>query len=250
MAKRLGDRGLHVLNLPALVLHPLSGVLARPVRPGDYDLIVFVSSSAARIFLKTLPLDDAGFRWPDKTRLATVGAASAQLLYDAKRIPDTHILHPDPHSDQDSESLWTLLAPSLHTLERVLIMRGESGREWLGGKLEEAGISVERMAVYGREPAEWTTENGRELAQAFESPNPCVILLTSSEGVDAVHRNMQRLGLEDAWKESRFVTIHERVASRLQSVLRASGKVEPAMVKICQPSDDAIFKTIVLAASL
>src|SRR3546814_17937427 len=101
-----------------------------------------------------------------------------------------------------------------------------------------------RLALYDRQAAVWDAQQSDKLAAALAAPAPCVFLLTSAEGVDAMHANMLRLGLQDAWARARFVVIHERVASRLHSLLQASGKVRPPMVKLCQPSEDAIFKTI------
>src|SRR5690606_32041063 len=103
---------------------------------------------------------------------------------------------------------------------------------------------------YERIPAHWTAIQAGQLAQALSQADPCVFLLTSGESVDAVCSNIRRLGLEQAWRQARFVVIHERVARRLQSIFQASGKVEAPMVKICQPSDDSIFQMITLAASL
>src|SRR3546814_5385398 len=82
-----------------------------------------------------------------------------------------------------------------------------------------------RLALYDRQAAVWDAQLSDKLAAALAAPAPCVFLLTSAEGVDAVHANMLRLGLQDAWARARFVVIHERVASRLQSLLQASGKV-------------------------
>jgi uroporphyrinogen-III synthase len=250
LARRLTAAGLSALALPALRISPLEH--AQPLLlPDHYDLIVFVSSNAARFYIDALAAQRRPWLWPATTRAATVGAPSARFLRDAGCIPARLILHPDPHSDtQDSEGLWRLIEPMLASIKRVLIVRGLSGRDWLGGRFEQAGIQVDRLALYDRQAAVWDAQQGGMLAAALTGPVPCIFLLTSGEGVDAVHANVVRLGLQQAWGCSRFVAIHERVASRLQSVLRASGKVEPPMVKLCQPDDDAIFKTIVRTASL
>src|SRR3546814_3255308 len=83
-------------------------------------------------------------------------------------------------------------------------------------RFQQAGIHVDRLALYDRQAAVWDAQQSDKLAAALAAPAPCVFLLTSAEGVDAVHANMLRLGLQDAWARARFVVIHERVASRLQ----------------------------------
>lgn len=250
LALRLAATGWQPLALPALTLHPLLDDASQLPMPGDYDLVIFVSSNAVRFYLDLLAQRGDGHRWPDTTLAATVGRASAQPLYDSGLVPHAHILHPHPDNQgQDSEALWALLMPLLHRLDRVLIVRGESGREWLGAQCEQAGIHVQRLALYGRTPALWEGDQVAALKDALAAPRPCVFLLTSGESVDAVHANIRRLGLDAAWARSHFVVIHERVASRLQSVFSATGNPEPPMVKVCSPSDDAIFQAIGQIAS-
>jgi len=249
LAHRLAAVDLPALVIPALQIEPLRHDPATFPLPGDYDLIIFVSGHASQFYFAELAARGMTGLWPGQTLAATVGVSSARQLQVAGQIPPTHILHPGADAAQDSESLWNVLAPRLATMRRVLIVRGGVGREWLGRKLEEAGLTVRRLAVYARKPAHWTAQQAAPLAQAL-SAQACVCLLTSIESVVAVNANMMRLGLADAWSHARFVVIHERVASRLQSIRKASGKVETPMVKICQPSDDAIFQSITLMASL
>src|SRR5690606_27938857 len=153
------------------------------------------------------------------------------------------------HEHQDSESLWQRLAPRLSGMTQALIVRGTTGRDWLGLRLEEAGLAVQRLALYERLPARWDAAQAATLAQAL-GQGPATFLLTSAEGVDAVYANITRLGLQDAWDRSRFVVVHERIASRLQLTFKVAGMMSRPVVKICQPHDDAIFQTINAIASL
>jgi uroporphyrinogen-III synthase len=250
MAARLAAAGMPVLILPALDIKPVAPAAAVSLDPRLYDLVIFVSSNAVEGYLALMRAAGLQGPWPATTFVATVGASSADRLYGSRLIPSSLILHPDPDATQDSESLWALLEPRLASLSRVLIVRGQSGREWLGERLVAAGASVERLAVYSREPAKWTPNELQRLGAALESRASCIILLTSGESVDAVHANIERAGLLAPWSRSRFVVIHERVARRLQSVLHASGKVESTMVKVCSPGDDAIVESIRQMASL
>ena len=251
LGRRLQAAGLRPITLPALTLAPLIQDGNQLPPPGDYDLIVFVSSGAVAMYLDLLARRSNHGAWPERTMVATVGRSSAQPLYDSGLMQHAHILHPDPDTqNQDSEALWSVLQPLRHRLERVLIIRGESGREWLGAQCEEAGINVERLALYRRTPAVWQPGQTDQLSEIMVSPKLCVFLLTSGESAAAVHANIRQLGLEEEWAKCRFVVIHERVACRLQSLIGASGKVEPTVIKVCSPCDDAIFHAIVQLASL
>ena len=251
LAARLLQLGCTVQSLPALDIKPLLHADSELAHPVSFDLVVFVSSHAANFYLDALRARDPDFLWPARTIAATVGAGSAGRLSHSGLIEPSPIVHPSAQSEgQDSEALWAMLQPELHRLRRVLIVRGESGREWLGQQLDTAGAKVERLPAYARTAANWNTEQALNLQAALTSVQPCIFLLTSAESVDAVHANVQRLGLDDTWVRARFVVIHERVASRLHSLILASGKVEPPVIKVCAPSDDAIFGTIVQLASL
>lgn len=248
LAARLSDAGLKSLILPALSLQPQPADKASFPVPHDYDLLVFVSGSAVRFYAGQLRRFSPDFRWPSHVQVAAVGVSTAQALRRAGVDPGM-IIQPDPLDGQDSEALWKRLRRRLSSLRRVLILRGNRGREWLGARLEEAGMQVDRHAVYERRPAHWSAGQEQGLAALLEKRSCCACLLTSSEGVDAMHANVARLGLEDAWLSLRFLVVHERIASRLQSVISASGKVGPRMVKICQPSDDAIYEALLRMAS-
>lgn len=251
LAARLGACGFDALVLPSLAIRPLHDDPAALPLPSDYDLLVFVSSNAVRLYLDLLRRRDSKPQWPQASRVAAVGEASAQSLYDAGFIPRSHILHPSLPGQQDSEALWALLRQSGHRFERVLIVRGETGREWLGQQFELSGAHVRRYPLYRREAVYWLPAQCDLLRTRLEARRAPVCVLTSGESVEALRLNIERNGLYQFWERTRFVAIHERVASRLQSVLAGSaGKASVPVVKICSPNDDAIFHTIVSTATL
>lgn len=250
LASRLNDAGLDVICLPALRLKALATTEQQMRWPADFDLVVFVSSHAAQSYLDRIGSLRPGLTWPARVRLATVGYASAQPLYQAGHIPHEQIFHPDPSNpNQDSEALWSVLAPVLSQIKRVLIVRGQAGREWLGAQFEQQGITVTRLSMYMREPEVWAQDRVSTLETALAARRPTLFLLTSSESVDAVHANMQRLELMPQWAGCRFVAIHERIADRLHTILRAAGLSARHPVMICAPNDDAICQAISESAS-
>jgi uroporphyrinogen-III synthase len=252
LAARLQGCGLSSLALPALSIQPIAVRSAVWPWPDEYDLIVFVSGNAARFYLDQLARLRPGAAWPAGTLLATVGLASARPLYDAGFIPPANILHPSSGaSRQDSESLWELLQPRARQFQRVLVVRGETGREWLGRQLEQAGAQVRRYAIYRRMPVRWLAGQARMLESGLESGRPVICLLTSAESVAAVHANVVRCGLDRFWAQAGFVAVHERVADHLRSLIAPiSGKVDAPRVVICSPGDEAVFQAIVSIASL
>src|SRR3546814_13354626 len=100
--------------MPALSIQPVQCVPTCLPQPEDYDLVVFVSGTAVLLYCQQLARIRPGQAWPTHTLVATVGRASAELLYKTRSIPASHILHSDADAaSHDSEALWEVLAPRL-----------------------------------------------------------------------------------------------------------------------------------------
>ena len=144
----LADRGVHSACLPLLEIEPLDEApgQCQPLLELDrYNAIVVVSKPAARLGLARMdrhwPQPPAGPVW------FSVGAATGQVL--AERGLDVHW----PTDGDDSEALLAL--PRFTEVlagpaPRVLIMRGEGGREFLGERLRGQGASVDYLELYRR----------------------------------------------------------------------------------------------------
>lgn len=249
LTQRLVAAGAQALCMPALCISEVLRPGFVVPSPSRYDLVVFVSGRAVSLYMRALAQAPSAGQWPAHTLAAAVGLATAMAVADTGVVPVGNVLYPAATQPQDSENLWPLLNARIDGIRKALIVRGEQGREWLGCRLEDAGVSVDRLAVYRRDAAVWDDQQREQLMQALSSARPCVFLLTSSESAAAVFANICRFGLEQAWLQCRFVAIHERIASRLQSLVSACGHGTPPMVKLCQPDDEAIFQAILRAAS-
>ncbi|BCQ65725.1 uroporphyrinogen-III synthase [Pseudomonas sp. NFPP10] len=110
----------------------------------QYCAVIVVSKPAAHLGLELLRQ-----YWPQPPGQAwfTVGAATAQILADAS-LPVAY-----PQQGDDSEALLEL--PQLREAirrpdPRVLIVRGEGGRELLSERLRALGASVDYLELYRR----------------------------------------------------------------------------------------------------
>lgn len=131
------------VRFPALAIEPPTD----PVRVKElllslqtFDLAVFVSGNAVDHGLALL-----GSTWPPAVTVAAVGEGSAAALRSHGIV--TVIV---PSGSADSESL--LVAPQLQNLhgKRVLILRGEGGRELLAEELRLRGADVTYAECYRR----------------------------------------------------------------------------------------------------
>jgi uroporphyrinogen III methyltransferase/synthase len=201
---------------PAEDLAPLHAALGALER---YALVVFISPNAV-----DHAFAESGAIWPHALPVGVVGPGSvAALARHGVEAPAYQVISPAVAADDeaarfDSEALFAAIDTSLGaaSLEgrRVLIVRGDGGREWLAERLREAGVEVETVAAYRRlvpEPsmAAWTR------VHELLAGEPHAWLVTSSEGV----RNLDELarehlnGVEIAQlKRATLVTPHPRIA--------------------------------------
>ena len=150
-------------------LRPLFALIERL---DAFDVAVFVSANAVE---KALDFVRSRRAWPASLRVATVGRASARALarYDLGAV----IV---PTSGFDSEALLDL--PELKDMagKRVVIFRGDGGRELLGDTLAARGARVEYAECYRRARPQ---ADAAPLLAAWERAGLHAIIVTSSEAL-------------------------------------------------------------------
>ena len=141
LARRLAAEGARVYRLPAIELHPRDDRARQRAALGPIDRfqwIVFVSANAVRFGATLLE----GRR---DLKLAAVGPATAAALNHAGyRVALV------PQGGYDSEHL--LESPDFRHVQgqRVLIVRGDGGRELLADELAARGAEISHAEVYER----------------------------------------------------------------------------------------------------
>ena len=136
----------------------------------SYDLAVFISVNAV-----TRGLDYILARrdWPQHVKIATVGASSAAALREYGLAPDLVPAH-----RFNSEALLALDALQDMHGKRVVILRGNGGREHLRETLRARGAVVEYVEVYRRA----CPEIDPQLMRALLQPGALdVVTVTSNE---------------------------------------------------------------------
>jgi uroporphyrinogen III methyltransferase/synthase len=185
--------------------------------PHGYALVMFVSPNAIEHTFRVL-----GSAWPVNVAIGVVGPGSvAALARQGVSAPAYTVISPPDTVENarfDSEALYAAIEQHVGATglkdKRVLIVRGDGGREWLADRLAEAGAKVEKVAAYRRivpEPSMHKWERVHELLAGI----PHAWLLTSSEGV----RNLDELAREHLTadetlllKSATLVTPHPRIA--------------------------------------
>lgn len=136
LCEEIARRGGTALAFPAIAIEPLTPdtALQTPV----HDLVVFVSVNAVAHGAHLVTKDVT-------TRIAAIGKATAAALAD-RQLPADIV----PAAGFTSEDLLTHPDLALSSTARILIVRGEGGRELMHETFAAQGMAVESMTVYRR----------------------------------------------------------------------------------------------------
>ena len=217
LLERISSLGRDAVLFPLLEISPLpdDGVLrATLANLQRYDMVAFVSPNAI----------DAAFRliehWPSNVAVAVVGEGSRKAL-ERHGLTDANarIFRPLDPARSDSETLLQALDMKALRGKKVLVVRGEAGRELLSDALHAAGVEVEQVAAY-RRSAPALDEQGRAQLRALLASD-CTWIVTSSEAlrhlVDMVNDVALAPGLERL-RRQRLIVPHVRIAQIAHSL--------------------------------
>jgi uroporphyrinogen-III synthase len=177
-----------IISLPLLTIAPRGDdVLVGQMRSAMKvaDLAIFVSPNAIECTMRLVEQS-----WQDLSDqplpIGVMGGSSmAALKNHGIGIEDnpTKVILPQRTAQWDSEGLWAELQKLGWdwSAMKVIIFKGEGGRDWLADTLKNAGAQVEAFSVYARVPLDlngpaWNAIHEMDFAQSLW-------LLTSSEAV-------------------------------------------------------------------
>lgn len=230
LAERLQSQGAQVWNFPTIDILPLEDdapLRALGLRLASFDLAFFVSSNAVRQALAVLPRAD----WPATLRVATVGPGSAAALREAGFA---YVIVPAERFDSEGVLALPEFAPQAVQGRRVLVLRGDGGRELFAETLRARGAEVEQVSCYRRRQP---SGDVAPILAAWQAGQLHAISLTSSEGVD----NFAALLGEPATALLAALPVfvpHERVAAR--------ARMQGAVRVICHAAgDDGMLAALV-----
>lgn len=225
----LRERGVEALALP------LIGIFAAPDAAPVCEawaslaarrLVVFVSPNAAEQFFALRP---AGAAWPQATLAGSPGPGTSRVLR-ALGVPAGQIVEPAADAPQfDSEALWRQLSAHDWRGASVLIVRGESGRDWLADTLREHGAQIALVSAYQRGAASLDARQRGLLHDALARPAEHAWLFSSSEAVG----HLEALAPGTDWRGAQALATHPRIAQRARDA--GFGRVLE-----CRPSVEAV----------
>lgn len=192
---------LEIVDVPDLA--PLNAIIDRL---DEFHLAIFISPNAVA---KAMNLILARRTLPPNLAIAAVGQGSARALRE-RGVSDVIA----PQGRFDSEALLAL-AP-LQTVEgkRVVIFRGEGGREHLAEVLRSRGAHVEYAECYRRAPPQG---DSAQLLHLWARGALNAITVTSSESLHNLFELVGKLGQQWLRATPLFVP-HERIAAAARAL--------------------------------
>lgn len=209
MAELIRAAGGEPVLFPALEIFDaenLQPVIALIERLDTFNLAIFVSANAVS---KALALVQARRAWPSALRVATVGRGSEREL---RRAGFAAVIAPGERFD--SEAL--LDQPELQDMQgkRVVIFRGEGGRDLLGDTLSARGAAVEYAECYRRGRPQADVAELLALAARHELD---AVTVTSSEGLANLYDMLDQPGRQ--WLEQTpLFAPHQRIAASARAL--------------------------------
>ena len=231
LAQGIKEAGGQVLLFPALEISPIKlEKKAQEIlqRINDYDILVFISPNAVEHGLNHI---QSVTQLSKHVLLATVGQGSAIALKNKLgKYPDIV-----PQENFNSEGLLATRAMQAVENKRILIIRGNTGRDLLKQKLQQRGATVEYLNVYQRIKPDTPTA---ELEQHLQNNQIAAIVITSGESIknllELVPENIRNLLLQVP-----LLLINQR----LLDIAEQAG-FNNKLIIATEASDDAIIETL------
>ena len=205
-AQKIAALGAMPVIFPAIVILPPQepdAVKRAHAALAAYDIAVFISANAVEF-----GVPNAGV-WPSRISVFAPGPGTAEAL-GAAGIVGVRI----PAATFDSEGLLDL--PELADMrgKRVLILRGEGGREHLADALRARGAQVDAVACYRRAQPRSDVQG---LAEAFGHGAIDIVTITSSEALDNLW-SIANESIRAAWRARPTFAPHPRIVARARDL--------------------------------
>jgi len=232
LAALIESGGGSALVFPAIEIEDLPDlrpILALIDRLDDFDLAIFISPSAVHKALNLVRSRRGARPWPPRLRVAAVGRGSRREL---ERQGIGGVVAPQAHAD--SESLLAL--PELTDVggRRIVIFRGDGGRELLGDTLAARGAAVEYAECYRRARPR---ADSAPLLATWARGGVDAVTVSSAQGLANLFDMLGKLGQQWLRTTPLFVP-HPRVAE-------AAARLGVGKVIVGGPSDAEVLEALV-----
>ena len=204
-------------------LAPLQSAIAQL---DDYAWAIFISPNAVAY---SLPQILAARRWPAALRAAAIGPSTVQQL---AALGVVNVISPAKRFDSEALLELPTFAAGAVAGEKMLILRGNGGRELLGETLRQRGAEVDAVSCYRRSPP----ADGTRIVSLLRNKQVDALTISSSEGL----RNLLALLDTDAFEHLRRLPLfvpHQRIA-------QVAAELGLPRVVLSAPADAGIIESL------
>ncbi|OOF69716.1 uroporphyrinogen-III synthase [Rodentibacter caecimuris] len=200
----LNQSGIVALHLPLFCIESgreLGNLPSALNQLKNQDYVFLVSQNAVDFCHKTLA--DIGFCWPESLHYFTVGHRTAQYFSSQSERPIHY-----PITTENSEGVLAL--PNMQNLQdkRILILRGNGGRDFFAEQARIRGAEVILLETYQRVPIIY---NNEEQTSICKRSGINTIIATNLEIVNALVNFVPKQ--DQGWlKSCRLITVSQRIA--------------------------------------
>ena len=229
-----------ILSLPLLTIVPKADeLLAKHITAGlnEADLAIFVSPNAIESVMRLM---ERGWQEISKKiiPIGVMGGSSYQALKNhgiGLEQKPTPIILPQRNENWDSEGLWKELQSLQWNWQnkKVVIFKGEGGRDWLADTLTKAGATVEAISTYTRVPLDLDNPSWQLVREMDLSKS--LWLLTSSEAVRYLAEVMKDQFIQNLNSASALCPHH--------NIADAAELIGFGEVFTSEPGDEALIKS-------
>ncbi|AUI67433.1 uroporphyrinogen-III synthase [Beggiatoa leptomitoformis] len=193
LCQRIEAMGGVAIRLPVLEIVPLidrEALFACQAQLDHINMLIFISVNAVEYGLPNLLNNEKTFS--KQLSVVAIGKKTAEAL---QAWGIDALCAPAPYN---TEALLSLPMMQHLTGQRIVIVRGEGGREVLAEQLYARGAQVDYLNVYRRE---------RPLTSSLPTIRPDIMIVTSSEGL----HNLLSLLANQSWvKQTPLIVMSER----------------------------------------
>ncbi|MDH5435201.1 MAG: uroporphyrinogen-III synthase [Gammaproteobacteria bacterium] len=181
LIQHLGGKALDFPVIEIRNIEPDAQLQSTLAELDKFDIAVFISANAVVYALDKLP---PGAKWPQSVSIAAIGRATAAALE-----AEGYRVSIKPEGRFSSEGL--LATPAMQNVQnkRIIIFRGEGGRQALADSLQSRGAKTFYANVYQRVLPAY---KAGEFAACWQQ-NVDMMVTTSSEGI----KNLSELAQTD-----------------------------------------------------
>ncbi len=211
-------QGGHPLLCPLLTISPLDQAhqqdeLAAAIAQLErYSLVIFVSANAVDY---CLPLLLARGAWPIGLTAAAIGPSTvAALARFGISAPTYQVIAPSTRFDSEALAALPAFQEACGKAQRIIIFRGNGGREWLADLLRGQGAELSCVSCYQRTA---NKDSLAALARAWAEHRLDALAISSSESLRYLYDFLDTAGRLRLAKTPIFVP-HPRIAELARSL--------------------------------